>query len=230
MGDHPHAGDTMSEHPTADPTDLDAREAAETIGRLQSVDDAVARRAAGVTWMIWGLVAPAIFVTYAAFGSALRGTSLAILEAFLWAPWVLLGVLASSTVWETAGAAVPGVEEGSPRRAVVGILVFVVPIFLALGAADVAGLPGGVAEDLVVLAGLGGGSLVAGATGALAPDRGGRRLFLASGAFLLAVAVAGAFGLAQVPARTAYDLGPALATVASSLAFFVPGLLLARGG
>lgn len=220
----------MSEHAAADPTDLDAREAAQTIGRLQDVDDALVRRTAGVTWMIWGLVAPAIFVTYAAFGEPIRGSRIAFLEGFLWAPWTLLGALATSAAWETAGTALPGLRGYDARRAAVGLLVFLVPIFAALAVADLVGAPAGVVEDVAVLAGLGGGALAAGATGLVAPDQASRRLFLAGGAFLLAVAAGSLYVLAGVPLEVAYDLAPAIAAIASAVAFFTPGILLTRGG
>lgn len=229
MGGHPHAGDTMSEHPTADGTDLDAREAAETIDGLQSVDDALARRTAGVTWMIWGLVAPAIFVTYAAFGSALRGTSLSALQGLLWAPWALLGSVATWAAWETAGTARPELQGGTGRL-VGGVLLFLVAIFVALGLGSAAGVAPGVGEDLVVLAGLGGGALVAGVVGFPAPEREARRLYLASGAFMVLVAGVGMFALAGLPRGTAAVAGAGLASVTSALALFLPGLVLTRGG
>lgn len=229
MGDHPHAGDTMSEHPTADSTDLDAREAAETIDSLQSVDDALARRTAGVTWMIWGLVAPAIFVTYAAFGTALRGSSLPFLEGFLWVPWVLLGSLATWAAWEAAGTARPKLAGGT-WRLVAGVGLFLAGILVAQFAGSAAGVFPGPGEDLVVLAGLGGAALVAGVTGFLAPEDGVRRLFLASGAFLIVVALAGMYWLAGLPRATAHSVSPALSSTAAAIALFVPGLLLTRGG
>lgn len=219
----------MSEHPTTGSTDLDAREAAETIDSLQSVDDALARRTAGVTWMIWGLVAPAIFVTYAAFGSALRGSSLSFLQALLWAPWVLLGSLATWAAWETAGTARPELRGGTWRLAA-GVLLFVLAILAAWGVGSVAGVAPGPGEDLVVLAGLGGGAIVAGVTGFPAGERPARRLHLASGVFLVLAAGGGMFLLAGLPRGTAHVAATAGASLAAAVALFVPGLLLARGG
>lgn len=219
----------MSEHPTSEPTDLDAREAAQEIGRLQEQDDALARRTAGVTWMIWGLVAPAIFVTYAAFGTPLRGSSLGFLEGFLWVPWVLLGCLATWAAWETAGTARPELAGGN-WRLVAGVGLFLAGILVAQFAGSAAGVFPGPGEDLVVLAGLGGAALVAGVTGFLAPEREVRRLFLASGAFVIVVALAGMYALAGLPPEAARAVSPALASTAAAVALFVPGLLLARGG
>ena len=38
------------------------------IRRIEGLHGALARRASGLTWMIWGIVAPAIFVSYALLG------------------------------------------------------------------------------------------------------------------------------------------------------------------
>ena len=35
------------------------------IRRIEGLHGALARRASGLTWMIWGIVAPAIFISYA---------------------------------------------------------------------------------------------------------------------------------------------------------------------
>src|SRR2546430_14643212 len=44
------------------------------IRRIEGLHGALARRASGLTWMIWGIVAPAIFISYALLGKIGRAS------------------------------------------------------------------------------------------------------------------------------------------------------------
>src|SRR6266571_6286167 len=84
------------------------------IRRIESLHGALARRASGLTWMIWGIVAPAIFISYALLGILVGfpGTNngyhaLWILFPVLWAPWAAIGLVATATLWRSVGLVIP---------------------------------------------------------------------------------------------------------------------------
>ena len=75
------------------------------IRRIEGLHGALARRASGLTWMIWGIVAPAIFVSYALLGILVGFPSdgdgyhaLRVLFPVLWAPWAAIGLVATATL------------------------------------------------------------------------------------------------------------------------------------
>lgn len=107
---------------------LTPQEAARVISRAQSWERALQSRTEGVTWMIWALVTPAIFLTYA-FASVVAGDGWWF--ALLWAPWVAMGSLATAVLWRTAALAHPPLDSPQDRRSAalwgigIGSLMFV---------------------------------------------------------------------------------------------------------
>lgn len=79
-------------------------EAARMLTQASRYEDALLRRTEGITWMIWGLATPGIFVTYA-FASVLAGAGWWM--ALLWIPWVAAGVLATAALWRSAALSSP---------------------------------------------------------------------------------------------------------------------------
>src|SRR5437899_8264840 len=84
------------------------------IRRIEGLHGALARRASGLTWMIWGIVAPAIFVSYALLGILVGFPSdgdgshaLRVLFPVLWAPWAAIGLVATATLWRSVGLVIP---------------------------------------------------------------------------------------------------------------------------
>src|SRR5207245_8825571 len=80
------------------------------IRRIEGLHGALARRASGLTWMIWGIVAPAIFISYALLGIRVgfpgNGNgyhALWVLFPVLWAPWAAIGSVATATLWPSVG-------------------------------------------------------------------------------------------------------------------------------
>src|SRR2546428_12729957 len=84
------------------------------IRRIEGLHGDLARRASGLTWMIWGIVAPAIFVSYALLGILVGFPSdgdgyhaLRALFPVLWAPCAPLGLVATATLWRSVGLVIP---------------------------------------------------------------------------------------------------------------------------
>ena len=101
---------------------LTPQDAARTIAKARSWEAALEGRTAGLTWMIWGIVSPAIFVTYgfAATLATLAGAQPGWWMGLLWMPWVAMGIVATVALWKTAGLAAPQLDdprEGSPTLA-----------------------------------------------------------------------------------------------------------------
>src|SRR2546428_798747 len=85
------------------------------IRRIESLHGALARRASGLTWMIWGIVAPAIFISYALLGILVGFPgnnngyhALWVLFPVLWAPWAAIGLVATATLWRSVGLLLGG--------------------------------------------------------------------------------------------------------------------------
>src|SRR5207247_9659084 len=64
--------------------------------------------------MIWGIVAPAIFISYALLrilvgfpGDGNGYHALWILFPVLWVPWAALGFVATATLWRSVGLVIP---------------------------------------------------------------------------------------------------------------------------
>src|SRR5439155_15344138 len=86
--------------------------------RIGSLHGALARRTAGLTWMIWGVVAPAIFVTYSLAGLVVaQDPAAARLFPILWIPWAGLGLLTTASLWRSVGLVIPVDRTRGARRA-----------------------------------------------------------------------------------------------------------------
>src|SRR5438552_1798189 len=93
-----------------EPANADALSVTAAIQTLQRYEGFEARlylRTEGMTWMLWGLVAAGIFLTYQAVAPFVAGHDF-LLVAFLWMPWSAAGVLATVALWRGARAANPG--------------------------------------------------------------------------------------------------------------------------
>lgn len=90
---------------------LTALEAAQVMRDMDRIDERLQARVHGLTWMVWGLVAPAIFMTYAF--AATRVADLPIDAhvpwfGLLWAPWAVLGLVFTALLWRSVGFVLPG--------------------------------------------------------------------------------------------------------------------------
>lgn len=196
------------------------------ITKLEDVHEALKRRTVGLSWMVWGIVAAAIFVSYSFVGfvAEVEAPEAATLFPFLWLPWVLLGVLTNRLLWRSVGLVIAlDPAEGAKW----GILTMV--LFLGLifgGMALVAALDVPITEPATVLMAMGLATGLLGAVGGSESyDRG---LALAGGAVLVVVALAATLLVGD--GDTAYAWFSLVAPVAVVLVnFTVGGLVASRG-
>src|SRR5439155_26060426 len=106
-----------------DDVPLSPMEAASAIGEVGSWSDQLRQRTTGLTWMFWGIVTPAIFVTYALAASTLAPTD-APWWGLLWLPWAALGLLFTALLWRSSRVAM--------SRPALSAREFVVPAALFL--------------------------------------------------------------------------------------------------
>lgn len=84
--------------PSMTETEMSPLEAAAALAKARTYEDDLRCRTSGLTWMIWGLVTPGIFLSYA-FAAVVGADGP--LVSFLWAPWIAAGVLATSALWRS---------------------------------------------------------------------------------------------------------------------------------
>jgi hypothetical protein len=118
---------------------LSALEAASAIREVAGWSDRLRQRVAGLTWMFWGMVTPAIFVSYALGASA--GVADAPWFGLLWLPWAALGLLFTWLLWRSSRVAAQdapvswrelGVHAALFVAATVGVAIIVVVLRLPL--------------------------------------------------------------------------------------------------
>lgn len=84
------------------------------LARAARYEDALRQRTEGLTWMIWGFVTPGIFLSYALAGATYQ-EDFPLWAQFLFAPWVVAGVLATYVLWSSAQLVAPRLKEGEPK-------------------------------------------------------------------------------------------------------------------
>lgn len=89
---------------------LTASDAARILAETSRYEDNLVQRTEGLTAIIWGLVTPAIWLTYG-FADTLGGLVMP-WAALLWIPWVAAGALASTALWRSAALSQPGLDDG----------------------------------------------------------------------------------------------------------------------
>jgi hypothetical protein len=110
--------------------ELSAREAARVVGEAHAWDAALKRRSEGAIWMVWGIVTPAMFVSY---GYAAASHVPDWVFAMLWAPWTALGVLTTIAISRVVRAHAPPAPRVRETRVLVGVAL-VTLAFTLLGA------------------------------------------------------------------------------------------------
>lgn len=186
---------------------LEARELTEEIRRLEGLHGAFDRRTRGITWMIWGLILPGIYLSYSYAGATmLAGARLPVLLFLtLWIPWVALGVLVTGALWRSAGLLIRGARP--VWNGLKAFLVFVgvtVSAYLAYHFLELYKLFSLVGPSvMLMLVGL--GTLVLGFNRWACPDRVERTLWTLGGLLLLLVVIVGTLVVGPVP----HDAEPA---------------------
>ena len=210
---------TVSESESLSPV-----KAVEEIRRIGSLHGALARRTAGLTWMIWGVVAPAIFVTYSLAGLVVaQDPAAARLFPLLWIPWAALGLLTTASLWRSVGLVIPVDRTRGARQGIVTGIVIVGFIAAGIVTIDFMGAP--ISEPAWALMGLGLAALAVGILGLNSYDATDRRAWIAAGAIMALTALAGSLLLGGDVAagRQWFTL---ISPLTSALVFFGGGLYL----
>jgi len=199
------------------------------IRRIEGLHGALARRASGLTWMIWGIVAPAIFISYALLGILVgfpgNGNgyhALWVLFPVLWAPWAAIGLVATATLWRSVGLVIPR-RSARIREGVLTGAIIVGIIFAGFAAIAVTKVP--VVEFAWVLMAQGLGVVTVGLLGLNCNDATERRLWILGGILLVATALVGSLLLGGeiLLARQWFTL---ISPLTSGLVLFGGGLYL----
>ena len=105
-------------------TGFSVRQAADVLTEATRYEEALRQRTEGLTWMIWGIVTPSIWLTYGLVGASLD--TMPAWTALLWMPWVYVGVVTTVVLWRSAALAAPRIVDGGQKGWVVGLAWFAV--------------------------------------------------------------------------------------------------------
>ncbi len=202
---------------------LSPQKAAEEIRRIEGLHGALRQRASGLTWMIWGIVAPSIFVSYGLLGM-LVGTFhfLRLLFPLLWIPWAAVGIIATATLWRSVSLVLP-VQTARVREGILTGVLIVGLIFAGFGAISVTGLS--IAPLAWVLLALGVALVIVGLLGFNVNSASERRLWVLGGLLLVVTSLVGTLLLGG-DALFASQVFTFVSPLASALVFFGGGLYL----
>lgn len=196
------------------------------IARIESLHGALARRTAGMVWMVWGIVAPAVFMTYSLVFHAFPGQGFAgfwWILPLLWMPWAAMGIVATTTLWRSAALVLPR-DRTRPRSHILVTGAVIVGL-IVIGMAVIHALVAPIAELAWALTAIGIGVTVLAILGININDATERRMWIVGGALLAATALGGslAFVGSLAAARDAFAI---LSPLASGLVLFGGGLYL----
>ena len=205
---------------------LTPQAAAAEITRIEALHGALARRTAGMVWMVWGIVAPAIFMTYSFVFHAVPGGSFAGIWwtlPLLWIPWAAMGLVATNTLWHSAALVLPHDRTRSGSQYVVTGAVIVGLIVVGMIVIHLLVAP--IAELAWALTAIGIGVTLLAVLGININDATERRMWIVGGILLVATALVGslAFVGSLAAARDAFAV---ISPLASALVMFGGGLYL----
>ncbi len=205
---------------------LTPRAAAAEITRIENLHGALARRTAGMAWMVWGIVAPAIFMTYSLVFHAFPGQGFSGFWwtlPLLWVPWAAMGLVATNTLWHSAALVLPRDRTRSGRQYIVTGAVIVG--LIVIGMAVIHFLVAPIAELAWALTAIGIGVTLLAVLGFNINDATERRMWIVGGVLLTAIALVGslAFVGSLAAARDAFAV---ISPLASGFILFGGGLYL----
>ena len=87
-------------------------EAAQALRDLERYEEALTRKAAGLTTMVFGIAGTGIFVTYGAVSSWALQSGLPWLLAFLWAPWIAAAATTAQGIWTAQAVSLKMAKQG----------------------------------------------------------------------------------------------------------------------
>ncbi len=205
--------------------DLDPLEAASWLREMEGEDSRLQARVHGLTWMLWGVVASAIFLTYAYAARTLTVETYGLPPmsfGFLWVPWAVLGLLLTWFLWRSVGFVIPDRALTGRELAVHAGLFLVATAGLAYAAIG-AGLL--IYPPILALAGVGLVTSGLGVRSALAGDRVEGWFQALVGVVLIAVAVSEPFLLAGPPSYGELSRVALWNTFASAIGLTLVGLV-----
>lgn len=169
-----------------------------TIDRAVRVESGLRRRTEGLTWMLWGIVSGATFLTYDAAGAWFgpEGTEWPSWAGFAWLGWLLVGGLFTYVLWRTAAVAEP-----MPTRRPGGLVAVVA--WVAAGFVGFAlvfwGFPGKLAPDMTFLVGIGLAWTLLGAVNVHNATPTGRVVCVVVGIVIALLGVVSSFAMGPAP-------------------------------
>lgn len=122
--------------PAADSPALSLQAALQTVNHALRFEDSLRSRTEGLTWIVWGLVSAATFLSFEAVGHLYdRGGAFAEQPppwwaSGLWVPWLLVGIATTYALWRSAALSSPDVARGRPRH---GVILVIWVGFVTLG-------------------------------------------------------------------------------------------------
>ena len=205
---------------------LTPQAAVNEIRRIEGLHGALAQRTAGMVWMVWGIVAPAIFMTYSLIFHAFSGQAFASiwwLLPILWIPWAAMGIVATTTLWRSAALVLPRDRTRPGSHILVTGTVIVGLIVVGMGVIHALVAP--IAELAWALAAIGIGVTLLAILGININDATERRMWIVGGVLLALTALAGslAFVGSLAAARDAFAV---ISPLVSGLVMFGGGLYL----
>jgi hypothetical protein len=197
-------------------------EAASALREVAGWSGSLRAKTEGLTWIFWGVVAPAIFLTYALAATLAPDAPW---TGLLWLPWASLGLLFTALLWRSTRVAAsrPTV---SARELAVHAGLFLLAMAGAVVLVFAARVP--LAPTTAVGAGLGLLVAMLGVREAAAPAGGSRALGLVQilgGVALVGFAVSEALALAGEPAEAALRDSALGHAAASAVVLVVIGAL-----
>jgi hypothetical protein len=209
----------------AEPAAMTPDQAVREVLRIEKRTDLILQRTVGMTWMLWATVNGGIFVSYEAISLARPTGPLAWLGfGLVWAPWVILGVLATTVLWRSLAIVAPPSPAGAGRVTTIATATFLVLVLGGLAVVTLANASTIAPFWAMFAAGI--AAAVVGGSGLTTSVRSERTLWLVGGLGLAALAAV----IELVAGRIGYDplglfwvLGP----VASTALLFGGGLYTA---
>lgn len=145
--------------------EMTASQAWATIDEAIRFEEGLRSRTEGLTWILWGLVNAAIFLSYEAVSTLYYGAGAPLATSAdpaqqrspwwvggLWVPWIAVGAAATYALWRSAALSSDAVRDRPPRHAL-AVVAYVAFIFVGWAIAVVA-LPDR-AESVYPMLGLG---------------------------------------------------------------------------
>lgn len=204
---------------------LTREQALREVLRVQGWSKPLLQRAVGLTWMLWAVVSGGIFVTYEAIGIAHPSSSTTwVASGLAWIPWVFLGIVATSVLWQSLALVLPSKSGGVVRTTVWVTAVFLVFALGGLAVVTLANVP--IDGTSFAMIAIGFAAAVAGGSGLTTDSRPERGFWLGGGVALALLAV----GIDLVAGRLGYDSTTLLLVVgpiASTSLLFGGGLYTA---